>query len=211
MSTMSRLLEELSIATNVCPRPAQAVNYLAEGNTDLLIVDWEEDSAELLQRFNQSHRWCKPTVMVVSESGGTASGTYPLLRRPVTSEAGAQSLKQAYFRMLQDHRQHTRYAVAISLTASDQEGRIVPVTVTNIGEGGIGLSTKELLTRGDVLSFSLLLPDTDTPIDIETRVQWTGQYGAVGCAFARIGPADRNVVDNWLKSKCRIKKPLVEL
>ena len=208
---MSRLLRNLSISTNVCPNPAKAVNYLSEGSTDLIIVDWQEDSGTLLQHIKQSRKWRKPTVMVVSDVDSGMTGTYPMLRKPVTSETGAQSLKQAYSRMLEDHRQHIRHVLMQAVTATTQQGRLVPVTVMNIGEGGIGLNTKELLSRGDMLSFSLVRPDTDIPVRIEARVLWTRQYGAVGCEFVHTPSADLHIVYDWLKHKCLVKKPLIEL
>ena len=49
----------------------------------------------------------------------------------------------AYARMLQDHRLHVRYTLMMSLTVTDETNRTVPVTITDIGDGGVGLSTKE--------------------------------------------------------------------
>ncbi|MGA2004901.1 MAG: PilZ domain-containing protein [Terriglobales bacterium] len=209
---MSRLLVDLSFCMNICANARQAKNHLSEDTSDLLIVDCEEKSAELLEHINGSRKWRKPSVLVVSDfANHPAAGTCFTLRKPVTSESGAKTLKQVYSRMLLEYRKHTRYPLTNSLTAIDQYGRALPVTVTNIGDGGVGLSTSESLLRGDLLSFSLLLPDTDVPIQIEARVQWTRQYGTVGCEFSRIPPADLEVLYSWLKCKCRIKKPLVEL
>lgn len=211
LSIMNKLLGDLSISTNVCRNPAIALDNISEGNADLVIVDWQEDSADLLKRINQSRRWQKPTVMVVSELESDVPGTYSLLRKPVTTESGTRSLKQAYSKLLQGHRQHTRYTLMSSVTATNQDGRLIPISVTNIGEGGIGLSTKDLLVRGDVLSFALLLPDTEIPIVLGARVLWTRQYGAVGCEFTSLPQADRKRLFDWLERKCQIKKPRVEL
>jgi len=211
LNIMNKLLGDLSIATNVCRNPKAAYDDLSSSSAELVIVDWEEDSAELLQRINQSRRWQKPTVVVVSELESSVPGTYSLVRKPLTTESGARGLKQAYSKLLQGHRQHTRYFVTSALTATNQDGRRIAIATTNIGEGGIGLSTKEFLVRGDKLFFDLQLPDTEIPIHIEARVLWTRQYGAVGCEFTNISPADRKRFNEWLESKCRIKKPLVEL
>lgn len=208
---MSRLLGDLSFSMNVCANARQAKNLLSADSSDLLIVDGEEKSAELLEHVKQSRKWRKPSVLVVSDSTNNSADTCFTLRKPVTSESGAKTLKQVYSRMLQDHRKHTRYPLMNSLTAVDQYGRAHPVTVTNIGDGGVGLSTQDFLVRGDLLSFVLLLPDTNVPIQIEARVQWTRQYGAVGCEFSRIPPADLEILYSWLKCKCRIKKPMVDL
>jgi hypothetical protein len=77
--------------------------------------------------------------------------------------------------------------------------------------GGLGMSTRHEFAVGDVLSFHLLLPGTQRSVHIQARVQWTRQYGTVGCEFLRIPPVDLNILHDWLKSKSRIKKPVVEI
>ena len=98
-----------------------------------------------------------------------------------------------------------------AVTATSQNHQSIPMTVMDIGDGGVGLMTRELLAVGEVLSFRLLLPGTDRPISVEARVRWTRQYGAVGCEFVRIPPVDLSILHEWLKAKCRVKKPVVEL
>jgi Tfp pilus assembly protein PilZ len=110
-----------------------------------------------------------------------------------------------------DHRRHSRYAVMSTVSATDESGQAGEVTITDIGDGGIGISSKQDFRLGDTLSFHLLLPGTVRAIFIEARVQWTRQYGAMGCEFLRIPPMDLNVLDGWLTSKNRIKKPVVKI
>jgi CheY-like chemotaxis protein len=210
VSVMNKLLGDFAISTKVIPTSATAVDYLAEGSTDLVIVDWQKDYSEVLRHINRSGQLQKPVAMVVSDLPNPVPGTYSLLRKPVTVESGAQSLKQVYSQLLQDYRRHTRYALLNSLIARNQYGRSVPVIVLNIGEAGVGLSTVEFLSPGDVLSLSLPLPGNDVPIAIEARVLWVRQYGAAGCGFVSIPQADRRRLDDWMKQKCQVKKPLVD-
>lgn len=82
------------------------------------------------------------------------------------------------------------------------------VTVTDIGDGGVGLSRKEKLVTGDVLSFRLRLPGA-REILVQVRVLWTREYGRAGCEFLRIPPVDLVILHDWLKAKCQVKKPLI--
>ena len=211
VSIMDKLLGDLAISTKVLPTPTRAVEYLSEDSTDLVIVDWQKDSPEFLQHINRFGRPKKPAVMVVSDLPTSAPDRYSLLRKPITVESGAQTLKQTYWKLLRDYRQHTRVVLMRSLIAENQDGRSVPIMVENIGEGGVGLSAKEFLSLRDVLSFPLLLPGTEMPIDIEVRVLWLRQYGAAGCEFVSISQADRGRLHDWLEQKCPVKKPLVKL
>jgi Tfp pilus assembly protein PilZ len=208
---MNKLLYNLSISTNICLSSSNAYEQLSGRNTDLVIVDWEDDSAEFLDRIRKSNGWQRPTVVAVSPRDCPVPGADVLLRKPLTTESGAKSLKVAYSRMLYDHRRHARYAVMSPVNAMDDKGRSVDVTITDIGDGGVGLSTKQEFAVGDTLSFRLLLPRTDRSIYIQARVQWTRPYGALGCEFVRIPPVDLNILHDWLTSKNQVKKPVVEI
>ncbi len=209
--TLNHVLDNLSIRTNLCLTPDGALNVLQQGNTDLVVIDWEDDhsAAELLRQIQKCDVVHKQTVVAVSSNDRRIPGAHLVLTKPVTAETGADSIKTVYSRMVQDHRRHARYAVMTPVLATDRKNRLVPITVTNIGDGGIGLSAREQLTVGDVLSFRILLPDANKAICVEARVLWTREYGTAGCEFVRIPPADVDVLHAWLKAKCQLKKPLV--
>jgi PilZ domain len=208
---MNKLLDGLSISTNLCLSSSKAFDQLSGGGTDLVIVDWEDDSEEFLDRLRRSSGWRKPTVIAVSSNECSVRAADLVLRKPVTEESGSQSLKVAYSRLLYDHRRHTRYALMSKVSATDNMRRSVSVTITDIGDGGFGLNTKQGFTVGDELSCRVLLPGADRPIYIQARVQWTRQYGAAGCEFLRIPPVDLHILHDWLTSKNQIKQPVVPI
>lgn len=205
---MNKLLDSLSISTKVCLSTSRAFDQLAGRNTDLVIVDWDEDSAELLTGIRKTNGWRKPTVVAVYPSEYTVRGADIVLPKPITDSSGAKSLKAAYFRMLYDHRRHTRYALMSKVTVTDERGHSTEATILDIGDGGVGISTKAEFTVGDVLCFRLPLPSADRTIYIQARVQWTREYGALGCEFLRIPPVDLNILHDWLTGKTQIKKPV---
>lgn len=209
---IDRILRKLSILTNICLRSSGAFNQLAKGNTDLVVIDWQgEASSELLAEIWKSGSTRKPTVIAISDLDCRIPGAHIVLRKPVTTESAAKALKNAYCRMVQDHRAHARYALMMSLIASDETKRTVPLIVTNIGDGGVGLATKLNLTIGDILSFRLLLPGLSREISVQVRVLWSREYGAAGGEFLRIPPVDVDILHEWLKHKSHIKKPLIEV
>src|SRR5271166_4746796 len=151
---VDRTLRTLSICTNICLSSSRAFNLIANSSTDLVVIDWEgEASSELLHEIWKCGRTRKPTIVAISGLDGPIPGAHVVVRRPVTAESGAKALKSAYLRMLEDHRAHARYPLMISLVTVDGMNRSVPVTVTDIGTGGVGLNTKVELTVGDILSF----------------------------------------------------------
>lgn len=209
--TMDRILRDLSIHSNLCQNPARAGDYLAQGSTDLLVVDFDSDhTSKLMHQVFESRMHLKPTVLAVSAGDCVVPGVHIILQKPVTPESGTKSLKTAYLRMLRDYRRHTRFAVMTPVLATDESDRTLRVTVTNIGEGGVGLTCDEKLVVGSIVSFRVPLSGLAAEIRIEARVLWSrGEYNAVGCEFVRLPPVDVHLLHAWLESKYRFKRPLV--
>jgi hypothetical protein len=209
--TLNHVLDNFSICTKVCLSPAKAVHELRSGSTDLVVIDWEEErsASELLHGIQAVDASRKKTIVAIAPVDRKIAGTHLVLTKPLTAESGTKSLKLVYIRMLQEHRRHARYAVLTPVIATIGRDRLVPVTITNIGDGGMGLSCKEPLTVGDLLSFRLLLPSARRAIYIEARILWTRDYNVAGCEFVRIPPVDLDIFHDWLKNRCQVKKPLV--
>jgi hypothetical protein len=209
---IDRILRQLSIRTNICLRSSRAFNLLAKGSTDLIVIDWEgEASSELLHEIWKFGKTRKPTIVAISALDCPIPGAHVVLRKPVTAESGAKAIRSAYLRMVRDHRVHARYPLMMPLAATDEANRTVPVTVTDIGDGGVGLNTKAQLTVGETLSIRLLLPGMKRDVYMQVRVLWTREYGAAGCEFLRIPPVDSDILHDWLKRKSQIKKPLIKV
>lgn len=209
-STLEGILEDFSIATKICPRPSTAVELLAEGSTDLIVIDLEaENSSEFLREVGTARRWQKPTVLAVSGTDCVLPGVHLILRKPVTRESGVTSLTAAYSRMVRDYRTHARFAVMTAVTATDEDNRPVQITVTNVGEGGVGITSLEPLRIGSLLSFRMRLSGLSNDISIQARILWTRPYGAAGCELAHISTFDLQLLHAWLESRYRIKSPII--
>jgi hypothetical protein len=208
--TMDRTLRELSIRTKICLRSSRAIDLLAKSSTDLIVIDWEgEASADLLHEIWQFGKTQKPTIVAISANDCPVPGAHIVLQKPVTSESTAKAIKSAYSRMLRDHRINVRYPLMVTLTATGEADKTVPVTVTDIGDGGVGLNTKAQLTIGETLSIRLPLPGLKRDIYMQIRVLWTREYGAAGCEFLRLPQVDSDILHDWLKGKSQIQKPLI--
>jgi len=208
--TIDPILEELSICRSSCQDPGKAAAILAQVSTDLVILDLDNDSSiELVNRVCSLQNQQKPTMVGVSATDQSMPGIHILLRKPVSHESGLNSLRRAYSRMVQDFRKHTRFALMMSVIAAYEDRRTVPIIVTNIGQGGLGFTSKESVQQGDVLFMRIPLPGLGREIEIQARVVWTRNYGAAGCEFVHLSLIDHQLLRAWLESKCRIKEPLV--
>ena len=155
---LSRILRDLSICTDVCLSSSKALNLLAKGSADLIVIDWEDASSELLDQIWKLGIWQKLTVVAISSRERCLPGVHVVIKKPLTDESGMKSLKVAYSRMLMDYRRHARYALMTPAVVTDDRNRSVAVTVTDIGDGGIGLRGKEEFSVGDALSLRFCYP-----------------------------------------------------
>ena len=210
--TMSKVLRNLSISLEHCLRSSQACDMVAKGTHELVVIDWEgEGSSQILRTIWNLPRKRKPTMVALSSKDGSVPGVHITLPKPVTLESGTRSLRTAYSYMLVDHRRNARHAIMVPVIAVNEKHRPVLLRVTDIGAGGVGLSSSAKLTVGDVLSFLLLLSDANRPIQIKARVVWTREYGTAGCEFLGIEPVDLDILCDWLKAKTQVKKPLISV
>ena len=120
--TMDRILHDLLNPLRMYARtPARAADYLAEGGTDLIVIDLDsEHSSKLMHQIFKSRMQQKPTVLAVSAVDCVVPGVHVILQKPVTPESGTKSLKAAYLRMLRDYRKHTRFALMTPVLATDE-------------------------------------------------------------------------------------------
>jgi len=208
--TVSAVLRELSISVQICLRPTKALEDLRKFKSDLVVIDWEcEASNELLQQIWQDKKIKKPTLVAISPDSSRIPGVHIILRKPVSRDSALQSLKAAYRGMLIDHRKHIRHALMMPITTTTLKGRDIAAVVTDVGDGGVGLCTKEELQLGDVFPIHLHLPGAPRNVLAHVRVVWTRDFGRAGCEFVRIPPVDLMVLHDWLKSRTVVKQPRI--
>lgn len=210
LRTVNRMLIDLAITTRICFHVSQAQRAISKGSTDLVVIDLvDEQSVEFLREIWKLGLKQKPTIVGISKSDCTIPGVHIKLTKPLTAESSLKALKAAYSRMLLDYRRHARRALMVSVTATDELSREVPITIMDIGYGGVGLRVRHETEIGQILSFSLALPGARRALYIEARVLWKRDFGRIGCEFVRIPPVDLNVLHDWLREKIVIKQPAV--
>ena len=210
LSILNRSLIDLSITTRICFHASQAQRAIADGNIDLLAIDLvEKPVANLLDEIWKPPMRQKPTVLGILDDDQNIPGVHVKLLKPITAESAVKSLKAAYSRMVMEFRHHARCALMNDVDAIDECKRTIPITVMDIGYGGVGLRLRRALQVGQVLSFRLLLPGAPRQIQIEARILWMKEFGRAGCEFVRMPPVDLSILRDWLKRKIIVKQPCV--
>jgi hypothetical protein len=109
--------------------------------------------------------------------------------------------------MLQDFRKHTRFALMAPVLATDENSRHVSLTVTNIGEGGVGLTTK--LAIGSTLCFRITLPGSGMKSPFEHSFYGVAGTASLGANLFHMPQFDVQLFHAWVESRYRIKQPLI--
>ena len=208
LSLMNRALDRLSIDVERCANPVKGLELLAKRDVDLVVCDCKgaPGEIELVNGVLTSDRKRKPTVITVVDSpflalGAKSAGAHVIIRKPLTRESSAQGLKTAYSRMVREERRAARYAIMRRVLAKNQRGELVPITITDISEHGIGLFSKKKIDVGELLSFELALSNAMS-ITVQARLLWT-RHSLGGADFEGMSDADRRFLHGWLASRVR--------
>ena len=202
LSLMKCALDRLSIDVERCANPVKGLELLAKRDVDLVVCDCKgaPGEIELVNGVLTSDRKRKPTVITVVDSpflalGAKSAGAHVIIRKPLTRESSAQGLKTAYSRMVREERRAARYAIMRRVLAKNQRGELVPITITDISEHGIGLFSKKKIDVGELLSFELALSNAMS-ITVQARLLWT-RHSLGGADFECMSDADRRFLHGW--------------
>jgi len=208
LSLMKCALDRLSIDVERCANPVKGLELLAKRDVDLVVCDCKgaPGEIELVNGVLTSDRKRKPTVITVVDSpflalGAKSAGAHVIIPKPLTRESSAQGLKTAYSRMVREERRAARYAIMRRVLAKNQRGELVPITITDISEHGIGLFSKKKIDVGELLSFELALSNAMS-ITVQARLLWT-RHSLGGADFECMSDADLRFLHGWLASRVR--------
>ncbi len=213
VSLMDRDLERLSIDIEHCANPTEGLGLLARRDIDLVVCDSRgaPDEMKLLNGVLNTDRKRKPTVLTIVDGpfltiSAKHAGAHVIIQKPLTQESSARGLKTAYSRMVREERRNARHAIMRFVVAKNECGELLPVTVTDICERGVGLLSKQKLNVGELLSFDLTLPNAATSINAQVQVLWV-RHNLAGADFERMSEAERQFLYRWLASRVRRDRP----
>jgi DNA-binding NarL/FixJ family response regulator len=209
LSVLNCALDRLSIAVERCANPLKGLELLAKRDMDLVVCDCKgaPGEIELLNGVLTSDRKRKPTVITVVDGpflalGAKSAGAHVVIRKPLTRESSAQGLKTAYSRMVREERRAGRCAIMKRVFAKNKRGDLVPITITDISEHGIGLFSKHKIDVGELLTFELALSNPALSITVQARLLWR-RHSLAGADFESMSEADRWFLHGWLASRIK--------
>jgi hypothetical protein len=205
-------LRELSIVTNICFSADKAAGELKPNRTDLVLLDFDtHECSALLRQIWRCGTGKRPTIVALSRTATHIPGAHFVLQKPMTHAPAITSFRAIYRYMLLNYRQHARCSVMLPADIIDENLSVRKLIVTDIGQGGMGLMTREEIAVGSILKLKLELPETPRCMRVEARVLWKRAYSRLGCDFHRISTIDAIMLQEWIRNRCGVKKPLIEV
>jgi len=213
LSLMNYGLDRLSINVERCASSVEGLEFLAKRDVDLVVCDCKgaPGEAKLLNGVLTGDRKRKPTVITIVDGpplalGAKVTGAHVVIRKPLTRESSARGLKTAYSRMVREERRVARCAIMSRVLARNKRGEVIPITITDISEHGIGLFSKRKIDVGELLSLELTLSNASVAITVQARLLWT-RHNLAGADFQCMSDADRLFLHRWLANRVKRDPP----
>ena len=212
LRTLEGTLQQLGIKLMNCPSERHALESIMTGNCSTLIVDFDLPGArELMRMADLLPETQKPNLLAVSSRAwpGTGeafqSGAGRILYKPLDPELAKESLKPAKKSDKANHRRSARYEVK-TLVYLELESGTIPALTIDIGEHGLAVQATDPLPMSSNLSFRCLLPGTNVTLHGHADVIWASDQGRAGLFFAKLAPAARKHLKNWLHKRSKDQK-----
>jgi CheY-like chemotaxis protein len=206
--TLRRVLDTANIDLEVCNNPEQARLALGRRKYDALLVDCDDidKGPEILQELRQgkSNKSCiafalvhgKTTVQQAFEMGANF-----VLDKPISVERATRSVRAAQGLIMRERRRYQRHLLRASGAILVDAGAELPVSITNISEGGISIECARQLDEGGAARLKFILPGAKHALEIKGEVMWSNPEGQAGIRFQVLPVEAKKALDSWLERR----------
>jgi len=207
-------LEKLSIEVELCNEARAATDILISEKFDAVIVDCDDTAGglEVLQglRSTPSNR-NSVTFAVLNGKQTTTKDAFTLganfvLQKPISVLNASRCFNAAVNFMIKERRRYFRQPVQmnVKIVFGDKHWA---ATSTNISEGGMSLTIREVLPKDETFQLKFSLPDISLSLEVEAEVAWADMKGRVGLRFQNVPPSSQEQLEKWLDDRMEKEFP----
>jgi len=203
--TISAALNTAGIDLEICITPEQATQCLKQQKYDALMIDCDDtpNAKSVLQqlRLGKSNR---TTITFLFINGRTTveqafeMKANFVLDKPISIERALRSIRAAQGLIIRERRRYHRFLVNATGAILVDTGSQLPVSITNISEGGISIECNRRLDEGGAARLKFILPGAKKPIEIKGEVIWSTPDGRAGVRFQVLQPESKVELEKWL-------------
>jgi CheY-like chemotaxis protein len=202
---LRRVLEELSIAVELCPDFPRAGIRLAQDRFDVVIAESpsHRDIVNLLRETRVS-RINDSTLAVVVVSGQEMSremfslGVNFVLYKPVAHDRALSSLRAARAVMRKEKRKNARASVYAHATVDFADSQHEKATLVNLAQDGMAVRFGKKVPPAGKVYFQFQLPDQKSSVRLSGQVLWQDWNGRAGIQFVDVPKTSRRLIAEFL-------------
>jgi DNA-binding response OmpR family regulator len=205
---VGRAFRELSLEVEQCRDADKAVVRLRNQRFDAIVVDDADPAgAVLILDSARTIPSCKKSLGIVLAQTQTtlstafSTGTHLVIYKPLSADRLRNSLR-ALRNLIgrRPQREFPRVDVEISGRLHLDDKNEIPVSILDLGQGGLALSSHTLLPNTGTMEVEFVLPDRTSVVTASGEVVWRDAHGRVGLQYNKMEPECRKVLDEWLAS-----------
>lgn len=206
--TIRRVLDSANIDLEVCNHPEHARNALGRRKFDALLVDCDDTDkgSDILQELRQgkSNKSCIAFALVNGKTTVQQAfqiGANFVLDKPISIERATRSVRAAQGLIMRERRRYHRHLLRAGGCILVDAGMELPISITNISEGGISIECSRQLDQGGAANLKFTLPGAKKTLEIKGEVVWSNAEGQAGIRYQVVPLEVKKELDAWLEKR----------
>jgi DNA-binding response OmpR family regulator len=205
---VGRAFRELSLEVEHCRDADNAILRLRNQRFDAIVVDDADPAgAILVLETARTIPSCKKSLAIVLAQTQTtlstafSTGTHLVIYKPLSADRLRNSLR-ALRNLIgrRPQREFPRVDVEIPGRLHLEDKTEIPISILDLGQGGLALSSRTLLPNAGTMEVEFVLPDRTNVVKASGEVVWRDAHGRIGIQFNEMEQQYRNVLEEWLAS-----------
>lgn len=175
---------------------------------DALLVDCDDTDKgpAILRELRQgkSNKNCIAFALVHGQTTVQQAfemGANFVLDKPISLERATRSVRAAQGLIMRERRRYHRHLLRATGAILVDSGAELPVSITNISQGGISIECARQLDEGGAARLKFLLPGTKRSLEIKGEVMWSNPEGQAGIRFQVLPVEAKKELDSWLERR----------
>lgn len=204
---IGRVLIDMGIDVDYCQDPATALTRFGDQHFDILLVDFEDESAAtaLISQFRQSQGSRDVVVIAMVETRNNvrdifAKGANFVLFKPVSAERMNKSVAASRTLIRGERRRTQRVPLDANASIAYASTENEAIRVLDLSETGISIHCGKSLPRNCKVYFQFSLPRETATIRLSSEVIWQNDAGHVGLRFVDVPTKSREVLNHWINT-----------
>ena len=214
LRVIRRVLDTVAIDLETVTSTDAARQTLGRRKFDAVLVDCDDvqSGCDVVRELRRGRSNAKSIVFAITNKITTVKEAFDFganfaLEKPVSVDRATRSLRAAHGLIMRERRRYHRHPVKATAYLSYGALRDVPLPLSDVSEGGIGLAASRTPEMQGAVQMRLELPGCKRSLEAKGEFVWANDAGRFGVRFTTIAPAAKTELDAWLNRHLEIVAP----